>query len=84
MNERGALTGYKPPTTPYSIRQKKRDTIKKTDKISDSTTDQQQDNTEIYKDKETVNRQYEWVREAVIPAADSISPHSHFIIDKHT
>lgn len=81
MNERGALTGYKPPTTPYSIRQKKRDTIKKTDKISDSTTDQQQDNTEIYKDKETVNRQYEWVREA---AADSISPHSHFIIDKHT
>lgn len=81
MNERGALTGYKPPTTPYSIRQKKRDTIKKTDKISDSTTDQQQDNTEIYKDKETVNRQYEWVREA---AADRISPHSHFIIDKHT
>jgi len=31
-----------------------------------------------------VNRQYKRVREAVIPAADSISPHSHFAIDTHT
>jgi len=47
MNEKGAMTGYIHPTTPYSIRQRKRDTIKKTDKISDNTTDQLQDNTDI-------------------------------------